>query len=144
MRTVYRCVSGDNKGMYASPDSPYYEMTEFHRNHPIPDADPMLIKGLIKLDTEGRKQFGYGWGVFGDHVLFGFNSIAQLSSWIDKPTVIKEMSSKNYRILKLEVPHEHMIDGDFQVVYNSEKATLVESLPIEEFFDCFVFGWDSK
>ena len=143
MRTVYRCVSADGSGLYQAKNSPMYSF-ETTKNHPLPCQDPMLTEGLQNLG-EGSCLTLTDWPSNSHKdTLFGFNSIAQITQWLSEPKMIQALDDAGFKIRKLKVPNAHMLDGDFQVIYNCLHATTTEETPIGEFFDVHVPNWTQQ
>lgn len=118
----YRFQNRHYNGIYRGGDetgSGFYDVigsVETNPRHPPPHHDSKLLEGVMEffeVDEEDALTF------FGSFI-YGFESLAQLHSWIYKNEWIRGLYEKGFAVYLYRVPSIVFINGNTQAVVDSE------------------------
>lgn len=131
MALVYRVLNSKGSGMYQGGF--YYDACTDENGRSDDDAHTGHIQPDPHGDSELRDKWcDLDWGVRSE-LLFGFSSLEQLQRWIHKHTWRKKMNELGGKIAVFEVPDDHLLTGECQVVFNPQAVTHLHNLNVETF-----------
>jgi len=114
---IYRVEDADCEGMYRRADEKENTLINDEQcgryNHPTPTRDLQLKYScgdrvdLNDLPTD---------------YLFGFNSIEQAKAWITEDRWIRDLHTRGFHLVEIEIPSRYVYIGDTQLIFLNPKV----------------------
>lgn len=112
---IYRVENSKRQGPYYGSQNALAG-NPFDPRHPEPGEDFKLSKYL-------KEAFGEdGTIYFPESYRFGFSSIEQARKWLCRKPWCKSLRKNGFTLAVFEVPDEHCIVGDKQVMYQARRV----------------------
>jgi hypothetical protein len=97
--------------------------------HPTPESDSLLSKNLKDYANKFETYFFFWTNEYS----FGFANYEQFRSWFYSDEQLELLIEEDFVLSAYEVDETNVFMGNAQIMFNKEKATLIEQIPLQSF-----------